>query len=201
MSAAARISGLPLVTRRAIAVVLLALALLGAWILLLMPLRAIVSSQQQWRESTARQIAEDRGLVKTATAVRAVASAVNASPLKAKLYDAAGEIAVEDQLQNDLRAALRAGGVEPTTFKVLPGSLVQGLRAHRVEFSSMMTVEQMRAFFLALASQSRFVRVERLRADAPLQQRPDENPRVMVLMEARGYARDIAPMRRVARAN
>jgi hypothetical protein len=107
-------------------------------------------------------------------------------------------------LQSELRDALVQSGVVPTTFKVLPGDLVGGLRAHRVEFASVMSVEQLRAFFLALAAQPHYVRVERLQLSAPQQQRSDENPPVNVLIEARGFALDLpatsASLTRVARA-
>jgi Flp pilus assembly protein TadB len=194
---------MPLAARRAIAIGMLLLAALLVWSLAVLPLRGVLLSQQEWRAETAREIARDRGVAKNATQLREMTAAVDASPLRARLYDGAGGMAVTDQLQNDLRAALLQSGVEPTTFKVLPGSLVSGLRAHRVEFSSVMTVEQLRVFFVALATQPHFVRVERLQLNAPEQQRSDENPRVSVLMEARAFALDVpaaTPDRRVARA-
>lgn len=194
MSAAARLAAMPATTRRGIALVILAFALLLAWIVVVMPVQALLLSQQEWRADTARQIARDRGMAKSAAEVRTASAAVDASPLKARLYDVANGMAVTDELQNDLRNALTQSGVEPTTFKVLPASVVSGLRAHRVEFSSVMTVEQLRTFFVALAGQPRYARIERLKLDAPLQQRNDENPRVTALMEVRGFALDaVAP--------
>jgi hypothetical protein len=195
---------MPLATRRGIALGGLAVAAMLAWLLILMPVQALLSSQQEWRSDTARQIARDRGMAKSATDLRTAAAAVDASPLKARLYDGANGMAVTDQMQNDLRQALTQAGVEPTTFKVLPAGVVNGLRAHRIEFSSMLTVEQLRTFFVALAAQPRYVRIERLKLDAPLQQRADENPRVTALMEVRAYALDVAapkPALRVARAH
>lgn len=206
MSAAARLALLPLVKRRAIAIGILLLAAALLWLVVVVPLRALVLSQAQWRADTAREIARDRGMAKTAAQVREIAAAVDASPLRARLYDAGNGMAITDQLQNDLRAALLQSGVEPTTFKVLPGTQVSGLRAHRVEFSSIMTVEQLRGFFVALSAQPRFVRVERLQLDAPQQQRNDENPHMTVLMEVRAFAVDVptgtpaTAVTRVARA-
>ena len=206
MSAAARLASLPLAKRRAIAIGILLFAALLVWMVVVLPLRGLVLSQAQWRADTAREIARDRGMAGTAAQVREIAATVDASPLRARLYDAGSGMAVTDELQNDLRAALLQSGVEPTTFKVLPGSLVGGLRAHRVEFSSIMTVEQLRVFFVALSAQPRFVRVERLQLDAPQQQRNDENPRVTALMEVRAFSLDgpattpAAAPTRVARA-
>jgi hypothetical protein len=191
VSAAARLASLPLGKRRAIAIAMLLLAVLLAWLVVVVPLRSLVLSQAQWRADTAREIARDRGMARTAGQVREIAETVDASPLRARLYDSDSGMAVTDALQNDLRAALLQSGVEPTTFKVLPGALVSGLRAHRVEFSSVMTVEQLRGFFVALSTQPRFVRVERLRLDAPQQQRREENPRVTALMEVRAFSTDV----------
>jgi hypothetical protein len=204
MSVAAGLAAMAPMTRRAIATLVLAFALLLCWILVVMPVQALLLSQQEWRADTARQIARDRGMAKSASAVRAVAAAVDASPLKSRLYDASNGMAVTDALQNDLRNSLTQSGVEPTTFKILPATVVNGLRAHRVEFSSVMTVEQLRTFFVVLAAQPRYVRIERLKLDAPLQQRSDENPRVTALMEVRAFALETAaskPAVRVASAN
>ena len=204
MSAVSRLSTLPLATRRAIALGWLVLAALLIWLVVVVPVRSLVLSQREWRAATEREIARDRGMAKSAAQLREIAAAVDASPLRARLYAAGSLMAVTDELQNDLRAALLQSGVEPTTFKVLPGSLVNGLRAHRLEFSSVMTVDQLKAFFVALAAQPHFVRVERLQLDAPGQQRNDENPRLTVLMEVRAFALDApapAPAdTRVARA-
>jgi hypothetical protein len=203
VSAATRIAALPSPARRAIALGLLMLALLVAWAGIVMPVRALILSQGEWREATARQIARDRGIAKTATQVHEAMAAVEASPLRARLYEsAANSPAVE--LQNDLRAALVAAGVEPTNFKDLPALSTRGLRVHRVEFATMLSVDQLQAFLLALDHQARYVRIERLRLDAPAVQRGDENPRINALIEARGYSVDAAaaaPTMRVARAN
>ena len=192
MSAAARLASFPPGKRRAIAIGILLVTALLAWLAIVVPLRSLVLSQAQWRADTAREIARDRGMAKTAAQVHEIAATVQASPLRARLYDADAGMAVTDALQNDLRAALLKSGVEPTTFKVLPGTLVSGLRAHRVEFSSVMTVEQLRVFFVALSAQPRFARVERLQLDAPQQQRIDENPRVTALMEVRAFSIDVS---------
>jgi len=203
MSAAARLAALPLASRRTIALLMLVLALVVAWAAIVMPLRALLSSQTEWRADVARDIARDRGMVSTATALGATAKEVEDSPLRARLFEA-GPVTPADQLQNDLRAALLASGVEPTTFKVLPSAAAGGLRVSRVEFSSVLSVDQLRGFFQALARQPHYVRVERLRLDAPAVQRTDENPRVTMLMEARGYSLDAAtpaPTVRVASAH
>jgi hypothetical protein len=190
MNAAERLSALPLASRRAIALTMLALALGIAWAAIVLPVRALLASQHEWRADVARDIARDRGMVATAAQIRSATTDVDASPLKSRLYDAGA--APDDQLQNDLRTAMLAGGVEPTNFKVLPSLSARGLRVHRVEFSSIMSVDQLQAFFQTLAGQPHHVRIERLRLDAPAVQRNDENPRVTVLMEARGYSAESA---------
>jgi hypothetical protein len=190
VSAAARLAALPPVSRRVIALTLLAAMPLLAWFAVVLPLGAALSSQTEWREDTARTIARDRGMVGTAQDLREVASAVESSPLHARFYETGGVSPVEDTVQNDLRSALLAAGVEPTTFKVLPAVAARGLRAHRVEFSTVVTVDQLQSFFLAIEGQPRYLRIERLRLDAPSNQRSDENPRVTALMEVRGYSID-----------
>ena len=201
MSAAARLAALPLAMRRSLALLLVALALLLLWITIVLPVRGLLASQQEWRTDTVRAIARDRGMIKTAPQLREITAAIDASPLRARVYDASATIAPADQLQSDLRTALLASGVEPTNFKVLPGAVTQGLRVHRIEFSSIMSVDQLHAFFLALERQPRYVRIERVRLDAPSVQRNDENPKVTMLVEARAYSVD-APVAavRVARA-
>jgi hypothetical protein len=203
MSAAARLAALPLVPRRVIALALLVLLLLLAWFTVVLPLGMALSSQTGWRDNTARTIARDRGMVAAAKDIREVAAAVESSPLRARFYETGGLSPVEDAVKNDLRSALLAAGVEPTTFKVLPAVATRGLRAHRVEFSTVVTVDQLQSFFVAVEGQPRYLRIERLRLDAPSNQRSDENPRVTALMEVRGYSVDgPAPQTqtRVARA-
>jgi hypothetical protein len=126
--------------------------------------------------------------------LRAAQTALQGSPWRARLFTVTNSVSPADQLQEDLRTALRRAGVEPTNFKVLPASGFRGLRVHRVEFASVMTVDQLRAFFAALGAQPRTVRVERLQLDAPAVQRADENPRLNVLMEAQGFSADAAPV-------
>jgi hypothetical protein len=65
-------------------------------------------------------------------------------------------------------------------------------------------VDQLRGLYAWLSQQSRYVRIERLRIQAPAVQRPDENPRLTVLMEAQAFALETAATpaaRTVARAN
>jgi hypothetical protein len=202
VSAAARIAALPPPARRSLALFLLALSLLVLLVVVFLPARALITSQQQWRVDVAREIARDRGLIKSANQLRESALALKSSPLQGRLNDTHGAVAPADQLQNELRMALLASGVEPTNFKVLPSTAAAGLRVHRVEFSSIMSMDQLQAFFLALQIQAHAVRVERLRLDAPTMQRIDENARVTVLMEAHAYsAESTETALRVARAN
>jgi type II secretory pathway component PulM len=203
MSATVRLAALPPASRRAIALLLLALALVVAWAVIVLPVSALLASQQEWRADVARDIARDRGMISTAAQLSTAGTQVETSPLRGRLYGA-GSGTPADQLQNDLRAALLAGGVEPTNFKVLPSAASGGLRVHRVEFASVMSVDQLKAFFLALEQQPHHVRVERLRLDAPSTQRTDENPRINVLMEVRGFSAETAAPAsavRVASAN
>jgi hypothetical protein len=188
VSAVARIAAMSLPARRALAVLLLALAMLLVWVAVFLPIRALVSSQEQWREGTAGAIAADRGMLSLAEQLRVAREALKTSPLPARLYASSATGGPDVQLQDDLRAALTRSGVEPTNFKVLPAGSFRNLRAHRVEFASIMTVDQLQAFFIALEGQQHFVRIERLQLGAPSAQRTDENPRINVLMEARGYS-------------
>jgi hypothetical protein len=174
-----------------------------AWLLLALPVKLLATSQQEWRERTAAQIARDRGLAKSATQLREVMNIVANAPIRARLFDAQGSTTVDDQLQTELRAALLHSGVEPTNFKVLPGSSSDGLRQYRVEFASIMSVDQFRGLCDYLARQPHYVRIERLRVDAPPTQRTDENARLTLLMEVQGFALDTGSDagRRLARAN
>jgi hypothetical protein len=202
VSAATRLAALPRNTRRVVALALLVMVIVLAWLLVWLPVSTLASSQDEWRRQTAQQIAKDRGLAKSAARVREVAQSLRDAPIRARLYEA-GDVPVDDQLQNDLRAALVQSGVEPTTFKVLPGATTQGLRQHRVEFSSVLSVDQLRSLLTALEQQRHYVRVERLRVEAPAEQRSNENPHLTLLMEAKGYSLDVSEARvatRVARA-
>jgi hypothetical protein len=96
VSAAARLAALPPVSRRVIALTLLAAMPLLAWFAVVLPLGAALSSQTEWREDTARTIARDRGMVGTAQDLREVASAVESSPLHARFYETGGVSPVED---------------------------------------------------------------------------------------------------------
>jgi hypothetical protein len=201
VSAAARLATLPRAARRALALAILSILLLLVWLLLLAPVEWLATSQDEWRAHVVQQIAGDRGTVRSANRIREVAGVVRDAPIRGRLYET-GPMAVDDQLQNDLRAALLQSGVEPTTFKVLPGTSVKGLRQHRVEFSSVMSVDQLRALYGALQQQRHYVRIERLQIESPASQRADENPRLTLLMEAQGFALEAPamPVMKVARA-
>lgn len=203
MSPVARLQSLPLGVRRLIVLSGLLLVLILVWLAVALPVGALASSQQEWRADMTRQIARDRGMAKNAHELRAVSEAVRNSPLRGRLFEASA-LGVDNQLQNELRTALLQSGVEPTTFKALPGKSAEGLTEYRVEFSSVMSADQLRALFTHLSLQPHYVRIERLRVDAPQNQRPNENPKFTVLMEAKGFAPDThdeAPAARIAHAN
>ena len=201
----ARLATLPPAARRVIALSLLVLALLVAWVAVVLPVRTLLLSQGAWRADSARQIARDRGVARSAAQILAASAAVDASPLRPRLYETGGNGAVSPAaaLQNDLRAALIVAGVEPTNFRELPGSSTRGLRVHRVEFSSTLSVDQLQAFFLALDRQPHYVRVERLRLDAPAVQRADENPRVTALQHSPPWRQypPLSPTQCIVRSN
>lgn len=204
MSAASKLRSLPPAARRGVAIAVLCAALLTAWLLVVVPIEVLATSQQDWREATAARIATDRGLVKSGARVRELAGVVANAPVRARVFEARSSMPVDDQLQGELSTALLKAGVEPTTFKVLPGDSELGLRQHRIEFSSIMSVDQLRGMYGYLAQQPHYLRIERVRIQAPPTQKADENPRMTVLMEVRGFSLD-APKtpenRRVARAD
>lgn len=202
MSATASLRTWSAPARRAIALGTLLLAALLVWLLVVLPIEAIATSQQDWRDETARQIARDRGLVKSGPQLRELLQTVAHAPIRARLYESGGTMTVDDQLQNELRAAMLQAGVEPTTFKVLPGASIDGLRQHRLEFSSIMSVDQLRGLYGYLTQQPHYMRIERLRIEAPPTQRADENPRLTVLMEIQGFTLDATgPAAKVAGAH
>jgi hypothetical protein len=66
------------------------------------------------------------------------------------------------------------------------------VRRCAVAFAAIMTIDQLQAFLTTVAQNERYIRIERLRIESPVNQRADENAALNLLIEASGYSVDPA---------
>jgi hypothetical protein len=179
-----------LALRRLAALIALPAALLIAWSIAIWPLWYMYESQQTWRVSIARTLAHQRALLQIEPTVRAhlaeLPNAVAWQRLYSAKLDSAGVIA----LQTDLGHALAAAHVRPQSFAPIATTRTGTLRKIGLRVVASMTIDELRELFRQTALLSHLVRLENLLITAPAVQSRQENPRLVVTMDAFGFARE-----------
>lgn len=187
-----QVMAMPVGARRASALLLFFFAAGLCVSLVVIPVNLAVSSQQHWREKSARLFARDRGLVQAAHSQQELSRQVEQAALWNRFFDAAPSPQPRLQLEADLRIALLRAGVENVAFKELASSEADGVRRCAVAFAAIMTIDQLQAFLTTAAQNARYIRIERLRIESPVNQRADENAPLNLLIEASGFSVDPA---------
>jgi hypothetical protein len=183
---------MPAAGRRAAAVLLLVVALALCVSLIVVPVSYAVARQQHWREDAQRQLARERGLVQSAQVQQEFARQIEQAPMWNRFFEAGPGGQPRLQLESELRTALMRAGIESVEFKELAASEAVGVKRCAVAFAAIMTIDQLQAFLTTVAQNPRYMRVERLRIESPVNQRADENAALNLLIEVSGYSVDPA---------
>jgi hypothetical protein len=186
------VTAMPPAARRAVAVGLLVVAIALGICLVIVPVNYAVAGQQQWRQESGRQLARERGLVKAAHVQQEFSRQIEQAPLWSRFFEPGQSGQPRFQLEGDLRTALMRAGIENVEFKELAASEADGVRRFAVAFAAIMTIDQLQAFLTTVAQNERYIRIERLRIESPVNQRADENAALNLLIEASGYSVDPA---------
>ena len=197
MSLAQRCARLPLPLRRSLAVLLLPVALLVAW-LLVQPMLGLYQSQQQWRAEAQRLLSFSKSSVAGAEQLQQQIKAMQASPLWTKLYRPA-EGATLATLQSDVGTLLTSVQATPQALTVIRATQVAGLTRTGVHLSAAMRIDQLQQLFSAAARQPRYLRIEQLSVTAPQTQSSTENPLLTVEMDIYGFELPAKPSARAPR--
>jgi len=180
-------SSLPPRNRRVLAltvVPMLALASLG---LLLEPIWYSFAAQRDWRAEVRKTFASAAHATQSQTSLQEQLGSLQASALWTKLYPAASDSSAGASLQADVSAVLRAQQVEPQMLTPLATSAEGQFKKIGTRFTCSARIDQVQKILAALATHSRYLRVERLKISAPQSQQANENAPLAIVLDVSGY--------------
>ena len=188
MTFAERIGAQRPATRRVIALLLLPLSLCALWAFVAVPLRMVITSQDEWRTSVRLELSRARALAARLPQARADLAGLANRPAWKYFYRANSGEDASVQIQRDVTALSNAVGVTPQAVTTLPSEQIGTLRKYSVRLSLSANAEQLASFFSGLRQHTPHLRVERVTASSPQVQQVDVNAPVSVVADIAGYA-------------
>jgi hypothetical protein len=168
-----------------------AIPVLGAvsWVLFIVPVTALYDGQQGWREDAKSKLARAKGTASQSAELDRQLELLPSAGIWSKFYivDSAG--AAASAIQMDVGALLNA--VHAAVQSMTPLRSAEAVQSTTVglRVSASMTIDQLKSFLQSLSSHPRYLRVDRLRVNAPLSQTPNTNTVLTVTLEIVGMER------------
>jgi Tfp pilus assembly protein PilO len=187
MTVADRIQAHRPAVRSALAIVLIPVAAVVAWLLVFEPIHWVVTSQAQWREATSTELARARGHARVLEVVQKQVEELPSAAIWQRFYPAATAGAVSSAVQKDVAELSAAAGLENPSIVALPSETAGAIDRQLVRLSANGTADRLEAFLTRLRQQPRYLRVDRLTVSAPQAQGADQNPILIVTMDIAGY--------------
>mgnify|MGYP003781749401 CR=1 FL=1 len=169
---------------------LLPAALLSSGAGIIWPAWHIYQSQIEWRGQATQLLAQRRGIAAIETAVRTQLEALPNHPSWQKLFHTTGEGTAVIALQTEVNSALNGARVRPQSFAPLEVMQAGPLRKVGLRIVAPMTIDQLGDVLIRVEALTHWVRIEQLSVNAPPVQSAQENPTLIVTMDAVGYAID-----------
>jgi Tfp pilus assembly protein PilO len=192
MSAASHIAARSVPWRRALALLLIPVAVALVWCLLVVPLRWVATSQGQWRAQVRAELARVRGHAQALAALREDVAKLPSQPVWQRFYAQNGP-SVGAALQQDLTTLGAAAGFSEQSITPLPTQARGQLTAYSVRLMASGTIDQLQAFVVGVRGHPRYLRLERLTITAPQVQAKEQNAILSFTLDIDGFAREPAP--------
>jgi hypothetical protein len=188
MTLADRIVAQPAPTRRALAL-LLAATMAAASIAAVHAIFSIVSSQESWRSTARKALAQDRGIAANDSQVRGALDSLSSAPTLKRFYAPSADTDGAQLVQRDVVSlgTLVGAGIQSTA--ALPTVEDVQLRVHGVRLVASMSIDQLKDFIARIRAHANYLRVQELNISAPQVQTPDVNPPLTVTVTILGYSR------------
>ena len=183
-----RIIGRPAAVRRVLALLILSVAALAIWVLVVLPVEWIVTSQDTWRSEVRVELARSRGNAVRLPRARADLAALPAHPAWAYFYRGAQGQDASTQIQRDISTLCSAAGISPQSLIALPSFDVGQMRSYSVRVSLSASAVQLSQLLVGLRQHTPYLRVERLTASSPQTQQPDQNAPITAVADVVGYS-------------
>lgn len=180
---------LPAVAQRSLAFGLLVIALMLIYWLCATAIPGALHSQSAWRAETQNRLAQARGRIAQEKHVAEWRQQVSASPAWQWLWEPESEVLSAAALQALIRIAGQQAGVNSVTVASAPADRRGPIRRIRATATTSLDSAQLQAWLRALSDAPHYVRVERIQLHTSEQQRPDENPMLLVTLDVVGYQR------------
>jgi Tfp pilus assembly protein PilO len=178
---------LPRSSRRVLALMMLPILALLAWIAAVQPLLTIYESQQAWRAEARQLLAFSKRSVAALAQLQQQIAALRGSPLWSSLYRAEPGSGVAAALQSDVGALLAAAQANVQALAPVRSVEVGALRQIGIQVVASMRIDQLQQFMTAAAAHQRYLRIGQLTVTAPQIQSATENPLLSVEMEVHGF--------------
>lgn len=187
MSIVSTLATLPDAQKRIVALLIIPLALVVLATAMCYPIFAAMRDQHVWREETRKALSRSAQAAQAEAQLKDELEQARQSQLWSKFYDATTENSAGAALQADVSAVLRSEQVEPQTLTPLPVTTDGRFKKIAARFTCSARIDQLRKVLTALASHSRYLRVERLKISAPQLQQPNDNAPLAVTLDVSGY--------------
>lgn len=181
MSLAKQIAEYPVLIRRLIAIVLSLTTIFAIWQGGILPLRAVLLSQQHWRDRARAKLASARGLASEAPILKSRLDILRRSPIWNKFYPDGNLYDADNMLRQDVIHYAAAVDAPLRSISPLPIKTHSTFSRVGVQISTVMNITQLQEFLHSLRSSSHYLRVEALGVIAPqLQSVKDKNYKLLV---------------------
>jgi len=200
MKIAQQLGELPPRAQRVIAVLLIPTALVSIFVAVIWPIWHLYQSQVQWRDNAERLLAQRRGLSEIETVVRERLDALPQLKIWQRLFRTTAGTTAVIALQTEVNTALSSARARPQSFEPLETTQVGPLQKIGVRIVAPMTIDQLKDVLARVEGLTHLVRIEQLLINAPPTQSPDQNPTLIVTLDAVGYAIDAAAIEPVSAA-
>jgi hypothetical protein len=186
---ASRCQKLSLPTRRALVVLSIPLLIGLVWLVIVLPLQVTYHSQVEWRNDTIKTLARARGSQAQSEVLSQQLKALPTEPIWNKFYAVAKFGSAGSMLQADVGSVLNSVHAGVQSLTPVRSTQVNGLTTIGVRVSAAMTVDQLKNFLGGISNHAHYMRVERLRVNAPQSQVPEQNVMLTVTVEVYGVER------------
>jgi hypothetical protein len=191
MSYTDRILAQPRSTRRVLALVFIPMALALFWNAIVVPVRWVTTSQDEWRDETRTTLARARGHATSLDSLQKQVDALPAAPVWARFYGTGGAEGSGAAVQQDVATLCAAAGLENPAISALPAEKSGALTRFTIRVATTGSAERLKVFLAKLREQPHYLRVDRLNVSAPQAQSSDQNPVLTINMDIAGFAGEL----------
>lgn len=186
MNLAERCAGLPIASRRVVALLIVPLSALLLVAALWAPVAYVRGSQIEWRADAIETLSSVQQAPTVQATLDQQLAGMRSSPLWSKFYKAPNSTA-STVLHADLSALLTSAQASVQSLTPIASEEQAAFTRVGIRFAASIRLNDLQNLLTSMSNHSRYLRVERLIVTAPQTQAPDENPPLAVTMDVFGY--------------